>query len=254
MVLAAGLTLSTGTMGVTEERFPVLQVGAKVYTNVTVTTKAKKYIFIVHNGGLTSIKLSDLPLEVQEELGYIPAGGAKSATNTTAAWAKREIAKISVPQVKELERQLEQKWRGKSAARLSAMGLGGSTLILAVLGIVLPIYLFHCYCLMLICRKTGTPPGPLIWVPVVQLLPLFRAAGMSGWWILGYFVPGLNIVTGVLWCFNITKARGKSVWVAVLLLLPLTSLFAFLYLAFSDGLAEGKDDEAEPNVITLQAA
>ena len=58
----------------------------------------------------------------------------------------------------------------------------------------------------------------------------------------------------VLWCFNIAKARGKSVWVGVLLLLPITSLFAFLYLAFSDGLADGKDDEAEPNVITLQAA
>jgi hypothetical protein len=134
------------------------------------------------------------------------------------------------------------------------MGLAGSTLIFAVLGIVLLIYLFHCYCFMLICRKTGKLPGILVWVPVVQLLPLLRSAGMSGWWFLGYFVPGLNIVTQVLWCFNIAKARGKSVWVGVLLLLPFTGLFAFLYLAFSNGAAADEDDEAEPNVITLQAA
>jgi hypothetical protein len=254
MVVAAGLTLFSGTVGATEERFPVLQVGTKMYTNVTVTTKAKKYIFIVHNGGMTSIKPSELPLEVQEELGYATAGGSKGATNTAAAWAKREIAKVSVPQVKEIGKQLEQKWRGKSAAGLSVMGLAGSTLILTVLGIALLIYLFHCYCFMLICRKTGKPPDILVWVPVVQLLPLLRAAGMSGWWFLGYFVPVLNIVAQVLWCFNIAKARGKSVWVGVLLLLPFTSLFAFLYLAFSNGVAADEDEVSEPKVITLQAA
>jgi hypothetical protein len=254
MVLAAGLILLSGTVGATEEKFPVLQVGAKMYTNVTVTTKAKKYIFIVHNGGMTSIKPSELPLEVQEELGYATAGGSKGATNTTAAWAKREIAKVNVPQVKELGKQLEQKWRGKSAAGLSVMGLAGSTLIFAVLGIALLIYLFHCYCCMLICRKAGKPPGVLVWVPVVQLLPLLRAAGMSGWWFLAYLVPVLNIVAQVLWCFNIAKARGKSVWVGVLLLLPITSLFALLYLAFSNGMPADEDEEPEPKIMTLQAA
>ena len=254
MVLTARLILLSGTVGATEEKFPVLQVGAKMYTNVTVTTKAKKYIFIVHNGGMTSIKPSELPLEVQEELGYATAGGSKGATNTTAAWAKREIAKVNVPQVKELGKQLEQKWRGKSAAGLSVMGLAGSTLIFAVLGIALLIYLFHCYCCMLICRKAGKPPGVLVWVPVVQLLPLLRAAGMSGWWFLAYLVPVLNIVAQVLWCFNIAKARGKSVWVGVLLLLPFTSLFAFLYLAFSNGMPADEDEEPEPKIMTLQAA
>jgi hypothetical protein len=254
MVLAAGLILLSGTLGATEDTYPVLQVGAMMYTNVTVTTKTKKHIFIAHNGGMTSIKIAELPLAVQEELGYATAGGSKGGTNTAAAWAKREIAKVSVPQVMELGKQLEQKWRGKSAAKPSIMGLAGSTLMLAVLGIALAIYLFHCYCCMLICRKTGKPAGILVWVPLVQLLPLLRAAGMSGWWFLGYLVPGLNIVAQVLWCFNITKARGKNVWVGVLLLLPFTGLFAFLYLAFSNGVAADEDDESEPNVITLQAA
>ena len=254
MVLAAGLILLPGTVGPRRRNSPCSKIGARMYTNVTVTTKAKNYIFIVHTGGMTSIKPSELPPEVQEELGYATAGGSKGATNTAAAWAKREIAKVNVPQVKELGKQLEQKWRGKSAARLSVMGLAGSTLIIAVVGIVLLIYLFHCYCCMLICRKTGKPPGILVWVPVVQLLPLLRSAGMSGWWFLGYFVPVLNIVTQVLWCFNIAKARGKSVWVGVLLLLPFTGLFAFLYLAFSNGAAADEDEEPEPKIMTLQAA
>jgi hypothetical protein len=254
MVVAAGLTVFSGTVGATEERYPVLQIGTRMYTNVTVTTKAKKYVFIVHKGGMSSIKPSELPLEVQEDLGYATAGGSKGTTNTAAAWAKREIAKVSVPQVKEIGKQLEQKWRGKSVTKFSAMGLGGSTLILAFLGIVLILYLFHSYCCMLICRKTGRPPDILVWVPVVQLLPLLRAAGMSGWWFLAYLVPVLNIVAQVLWCFNIVKARGKSVWVGVLLLLPFTSLFAFLYLAFSNGVTADEEEGPEPKVVTLQAA
>ena len=123
-----------------------------------------------------------------------------------------------------------------------------------MLGIALLIYLFHCYCCMLICRKTGNPPGILVWVPVVQLFPLLRAAGMSGWWFLAFLRAGAEYCGPVLWCFNIAKARGKSVWVGVLLLLPVTNLFAFLYLAFSNGASADEDEEPEPKIMTLQAA
>jgi hypothetical protein len=124
----------------------------------------------------------------------------------------------------------------------------------AVLGIALLLYLFHCYCCMLICRKTGNPPGILVWLPVLQVFPLLRAAGMSGWWFLGFCVPILNIVGQVLWCLKIAKARGKSVWAGVLLLLPVISLFAFLYLAFSNGAAPKKHREPESRLMTLEAA
>jgi len=223
-----------------------------MYTNVTVTTKAKKYVFIIHDGGMASIKPSELSPEVQEQLGYANANDSKGATNTAAAWAKREIAKVNAPQVKELGKQLEQRWRERSATKVSVMGLGGSTLIFAVLVIALLLYLFHSYCFMLICRKAGKPPDILVWVPVVQFLPLLRAAGMSGWWLLAYFVPVLNIVAHVLWCLNIAKARDKSVWIGVLLILPFTSLFAFLYLAFSNGASDDKKPESK--IMTLRAA
>jgi hypothetical protein len=106
----------------------------------------------------------------------------------------------------------------------------------------------------LICRKTGNPPGILVWLPVVQLLPLLRAASMSAWWFLAFCVPVLNIVAQVLWSLNIAKARGKSVWVGVLLILPITNLIALLYLAFSSGSSVEEGEGPGAKVMFLQAA
>ncbi len=254
VTLAGWLILVAGTVAAVEEKFPVLQIGARTYTNVTVTTKAKHYVFILHDGGLASVKPAELSLEAQEQLGYAPGGGAKPATNTAAAWAKREIAKINVPQVKELEKQINQTLVAKPPPALAALGLIGPTLIFAVLGIALLFYLFGCYCWMLICRKTGNPPGILVWLPILQIFPMLRAAGMSGWWFLAFCVPVLNIVASVLFCFNIAKARGKSAWVGLFLLLPVTSLFAFLYLAFSNGAAAEEDGQSSVRIMTLETA
>lgn len=251
---AAGLILLSRRAGAAEERFALLQIGTRTYTNVTVTTKAKTYIFILHAAGMTSIKTAELSPELKQQLGYAVAGGGKGGTNTAAVWAKREIAKMNVPQIKALGLRLGRNWRANPPAGLSAIGLTGPKLVFAVAAIALLVYLFHCFCCLLICRKTGHPPGALVWVPVLQLVPLIRAAGMSGWWFLGYCIPVLNIVAQVLWSFNIAKARGKSVWVGVLLLLPIASLFAFLYLAFSTGATPEADEEPESKIMTLQTA
>ena len=250
--LAGWLIFVSGAMAAVEEKYPVLQIGARMYTNVTVTTKAKQYVFILHDAGMTSIKPAELPLEVQEELGYaVP----KPATNAAAAWAKKEIAKLNnVPQIKELEKQLGPKWSAQRHPGLSAIRLLGPTLIFATLGITLLLYLFQCYCYMLICQKTGNPPGILVWLPVLQIFAVFRAAGMSGWWFLAGVVPVLNLVVGILWCFKIAKARGKRAWVGFFLLLPVFSLFAFLYLAFSNGAADKEDEEPETRIMTLETA
>ena len=76
---------------------------------------------------------------------------------------------------------------------------------------------------------------------------------MSGWWFLAYLLPFLNLVAFILWSVNITKARGKSGWVILFLILPPTYFFAILYLAFSSGVS-AEDEEAEPEVMTLQTA
>jgi hypothetical protein len=254
VTLATWLVLASGALAAVEEKIAVLQIGTRTYKNVTVTSKAKNYVFIVHDEGMTSLKPAELPLDIQQELGYAPTGEAKSSTNTAAAWAKREIAKINVPQITELHKELDQKLGGRPASALAAMQLLGPTLIFAILGAALLVYLFFCYCCMLICQKTGNPPGIFVWLPVLKLFPLLRAADMSGWWFLAWFVPVLNVVAPILWCFKIAKARGKTAWIGLFLLLPITNLFAFLYLAFSNGGRTVEDEEAEPQIMTLEAA
>jgi uncharacterized membrane protein YhaH (DUF805 family) len=255
LALAALLMRPLGALGATEDTFDVLQIGTRTYTNVTVTTKAKTYIFILHAGGMASIKLSEIPPELQQQLGYGGTPASKNVTNTATAWVKKEVAKMDVPQVKDLRQQLRQ-WRAHPPARLAAMVWTGSKPNYIVLGIVLLVglllYLFYSYCCMLICRKAGHPPGILVWLPALQLIPMLRAAGMSGWWFGACFVPVLNLVPVLLWPFKIAKARGKSAWIGVLLLLPGTNLTAFLYLAFSDGAAGTNEEGSEPKVMSLQ--
>jgi hypothetical protein len=95
----------------------------------------------------------------------------------------------------------------------------------------------------------------LVWVPLFQIFPMLRGAGMSPAWFIGYFIPVLNIVVQIMWCFKIAKARQKSPLVGVLLLLPGLSLLAFLYLAFSDGVSDEKETKkSPPQRMALRAA
>jgi hypothetical protein len=247
LALAILLMRPFGLGAATEEAFPLLQIGTHTYTNVTITTRAKSYIFIIHQGGMNSVKVADLPVEVREKLGYGIAEKTNASTSTARGWAKAEVAKLETPRIKEMRTKLEERWRGNVLT-----GLMSSKILFAILGTMVLLYLFHCYCFMLICQKAGHPPGPLVWLPVVQWLPLLRAAGMSGWWFVGALLPLLNIAAFVLWSVKIAKARGKSEWVALFLVLPLTSFLAILYLAFSDG-AKAEEGGEEPQVMSLQA-
>ena len=236
-----------------EETFPLLRVGTAVYTNATVTTKAKTYIFIIHTGGMINVRITDLPQDVREKLGYTLSEKARSGTNSPAAWAKAEFAKLEVPGFKDASKRLALGSQGRQSTGSMVAALLKNKLVLALLGALALAYLFHSYCFMLICRKTGQEPGILVWIPLLQLIPLVRAAGMPSWWVLAFLVPVLNLVAQVLWSFRIAKARGKSIWTGVCLLLPFTNFFAFLYLAFSDR-AKALDDEREPEVVSLQTA
>jgi hypothetical protein len=198
---------------------------------------------------MSNIKLTNLPPEVREKLGYRKEE-PKPVTNTPTTWAKAEVAKLETSQMKEMRTNLEKRWRGDKSTGPELKDLLRSKLFFAAAGVTLLIYLFHCYCFLLICEKAGHRPGPLIWIPLLQLFPLLRAAGMSAWWFLVYFLPLLNLVGIILWSVNIAKARGKSGWVAFWLILPLTSFLALLYLAFSEG-GEADLGGGKSNVMQL---
>src|SRR6266850_3100640 len=233
ILLACGRGLAAAAM---EETYPLLQIGTITYTNVTVTTKAKKYIFILHSTGMANIRVADLPPDISKAMGYVELEKKDQAKVAAAtAWARQTLARFETPAVMAMEQKVQQGWQSRSAEQLKQALPANQTTVLAALGCLLALFLFFCYCCMLICKKTGHEPGVLIWLPLLQIFPLLRAAGMSPLWFLAYLIPGLNILAQIVLSFKLAKARGKSAWVGFFLLVPVISLFAFLYLAFSGG-------------------
>jgi hypothetical protein len=229
LLLAVALVHPAHGARLVEETFPVLKTRTGTYTNVTVTTRADSYVFILHSTGMTSIKIPDLPVEVRRQLGYpTPDAPAPVKSEATVSVAAKENETPTATSQEEAVKQ----WKAHFLQQLAASKIN-SEVLLTVFVVGLLFHLFFSYCCSQICSKAGSPGGLLVWLPILQIFPLLRAADMSGWWFLGYFVPVLNLVTHILWALNITKARGKDIWVAILLILPITNLFAFLYLAFS---------------------
>lgn len=259
MALLACLSTPLKTSAVQEQRFDTLQIGSHTYRNVTVTTKAKHYVFIIHAEGMTNLKVADLPGDVLEKLGYDNPNVPKVATNGPAVWAKQTVAKLDTPEIKVVQEELKSKWNNSPAGSTFPLPEIDKSFLMEIAGVLVVLYLFHCWCCMLVCKKAGSKPGILVWLPGLQLFPLLRAAKMSGWWFLAVFVPVLNVIGHILWCFKIADARGKTGLVGFFLFFPLTSALAFLYLAFSNGVA-ARSGPASPirkrpvEIMTLETA
>lgn len=252
LIFATGLAQGAPGGTLVDPTFAVLKTRTGTYTNVTVTTRAQTYIYIVHSGGMTSVKVADLPAEVRQELAYDPPEAPKpQKTNDLTTVAARELNGVG-QNLKPFENQLKQRWPlNRPALRVN------KEVLCTLLGIALLMHLGFSYCCRLICLKAKSPDSFLVWLPVLQVFPMLRAAGMSGWWFLALFVPLLNIVGAVLWSLKIVNARGKHVIWAILLILPGLSLLAFLYLAFSsDGSSEGPPPKTSSKFQTrgLQSA
>lgn len=232
------------------EVVPVLQTKTDTYENVTVISRTATHVFVQHAGGVANIKLSALNAQALTALGYRSTDGAiQLAGATNSAEAPTAMTANSTNRFAAFTAALSAslknlKTRLAPGAQIPNLKSINQTVALAVLGGFALVYLFFCYCSMLICKKTANEPGLLIWLPVLQVFPLLKAAGMSGWWFLLMCVPGVNLVAQVMWCVKIAAARGKGTFTAILLILPGTNFFAYLYLAFSD--SAGAAAEAGP--------
>jgi len=201
-----------------------LKTRTATYTNVTVARKDKTNIYIRHDGGMANVKLEELDPEVQRSLGYAvtpshKVGPGSDSQAPRIQSAVREPASLfAIEFDKGVYLMVGNREIHLNHSMLACIALG---------------YLVFCSCAFLLCKKTGNEPGILIWFPILQLFPLLRAAGMSGWWFLAVFIPVLNIVAWLGWCVNIVIQRRKSLWWALLLILPITNVSAFLYLALA---------------------
>jgi hypothetical protein len=222
LVGASLLWIAPAAIGA-DEAITLLQTGKAKYKNVFVTEREGTNIYIRHDGGLANVKIGDLPPDVQQRLGYATSEGDVSSQ------ASRILSRVGKSAAFKIAR-----WPGGATVKVGdfALQLTSADIIgIAVSAAV--VYVIFCACSLLLCRKTGREPGLLIWIPILQIIPLLRAAGMSWRWSLTFFVPVLNLVTWMGWCVNIAITRRKSLWWALLLMLPVTNVFAFMYLALS---------------------
>src|SRR5215212_10134019 len=144
VLLAVCVASPTLECSAVEERFALLQVGAQTYRNVTVTTKDKNYIFIMHAAGMSNIKIAELTPQVRERLGYqatLPEHG-KKRTSAASAWAKSTLAKIELPHLKNLPHSLV---AARAAAAPSNLP---PNILLTAAAIGLGSFLLFCYCSM----------------------------------------------------------------------------------------------------------
>ena len=246
LILVSLAMYSPVAWGATEEqKFDMLQIGTRTYRNVTVTTKTKDYVFLLHSDGMANIKVSELPSEVRHQLGYVDPEPPKSVSTKANEWAKQSLDKIETPQVKVFESQVQDAWATKTFQGITFWPLPPKILWPATGGVV-AFYLFFCYCCQSLCQKTGKKPGALVWFPILKVFPLLTAASMSPWWLLAFPLAPL------VWCFKIAKARGKNAAFGILLLLPIINVIPFLYLAFANGAAPAKQ-KRRVEIMTLEA-
>ena len=87
----------------------------------------------------------------------------------------------------------------------------GPIIMMLVMGVVfLAVHLFMSFCMKKVCEKVGKDPGIMIWIPIVQLLPIMEVAGMQTWMIVLAILPIANIVFAIMLILGLAKARNKN--------------------------------------------
>lgn len=95
------------------------------------------------------------------------------------------------------------------------------------------IYLYITLCIFMLARKTQEDNAWWAFVPVLNIILLLQIAEKPVWWVIGFFIPILNIFLSVLVWMGVAEVRGKPSWLGFLMLIPGVNLIVMGYLAFS---------------------
>lgn len=96
-------------------------------------------------------------------------------------------------------------------------------------------YLFGSYCFYKIYQKLGEPNAWFAWVPILNNWIMYKAGDQSPWWIIGLFIPLVNIAAAIVLLIaliNIVKKIGKNPWLILLMIVPLINFWILYNLAF----------------------
>jgi hypothetical protein len=233
--------------------FETLTIGGQTLRNVSVYGQTSDMIYLRHAGGLLGLRASELDQDTRRLLGY-DLQENKGASDRGAFRFGRGDAGDPVEDL-----AISIGWGSDPFSSLESGMLAGLGLaMLAISAMVgLLIHLLVSFLLRMICRKAGSEPGLMIWLPFLQVFPLLKAAGMSRRWpfaivglsVIGTLLAGVSIELALLislsssllalglwiaWSIKICVARGKNPAWAVLLLLPGFNLVGLIYLAASE--------------------
>lgn len=85
------------------------------------------------------------------------------------------------------------------------------------------VYVYFCYSLMVIAKKTDTEHSWMAWIPLVNVYLMCQIAGKPGWWtfVIVFLIPpiGVPILWVIVW-MGIAEARGRPSWWGLLWLIP----------------------------------
>ncbi|MCX7592547.1 MAG: DUF5684 domain-containing protein [Fischerella sp.] len=110
-------------------------------------------------------------------------------------------------------------------------GLGG------LLGLIIGLaaYVFGSYCFYKIYQKLGEPNAWFAWVPILNTWIMYKAGDQSPWWIIGLFLPLINLIALVFLLIafvNIIKKLGKNPWLILLMIIPVINFVVLYHFAF----------------------
>lgn len=109
-----------------------------------------------------------------------------------------------------------------------------TSVALGIVGALLLYFLFSCWCVKRICDKCDVKSLILVWIPVLNIIPLIRAAKLPLLTMLLLLIPIVNAVFLLVVWARICQERGKSGWLVILLFIPGANLCFIPYLAFSE--------------------
>jgi len=120
--------------------------------------------------------------------------------------------------------------QSESAPSAAMSGL----VLLCLLVIGLPIYVYMSLALQTIATKTGTDNAWLAWIPIANLILMLNVAKKPLWWFILFLIPLVNIVMVIIVWMAVAEARGKPNWWGILMIVPFANLIVPGYLAWSD--------------------
>jgi Family of unknown function (DUF5684) len=126
-----------------------------------------------------------------------------------------------------------------------AFGSGSESTAKSIVYIImfLAIYVFYAVCVQRIARAKGMKRTWFAWVPILGTYLAWKIAGKGVVSTILSFIPIVNIIMYVIFCFKISRACGKGRLYGLLQIIPVLNFIIFWLLLEN---VEGERLEAEP--------